>query len=276
MTFPATALIADDEPLLREALRGQLATLWPGLRVVAEARNGLDALEQFEQSRPAVCFLDIHMPGLNGVEVARRIAGRAHVVFVTAFDQYALDAFEQGAFDYLVKPLQAARLAGTVSRLQERLRRDEAPRLAEALLARLSLQLSTPSSGQLAASSATAPAVRPQPAAAPLRWIKATVDGAVRLIPVEDIAFLRSDEKYTLVAWRGDHGPAEALIRTPLKTLVDHLDPSQFQQVHRSVIVNLAAIARVVATDERASLHLKGRPEVLPVSRSFAAFFKAE
>lgn len=256
-----TALIADDEPLLRDVLRSHLATLWPDLRITSEARNGVEAAESFERDRPAVCFLDIHMPGLTGVDVAQRIAGRAHIVFITAFDDYALQAFEQGAFDYLVKPLQPARLAATIARLQERLRREQAPVATEALLRELAGRLT--------------PAVPATPSYT--RWIKASVGAAVRLIPIEDVDYLRSDEKYTLVAWRGDGGqPAEALIRTPLKVLVDQLDPARFQQVHRSVVVNLTSIDRVVSTDERATLHLKGRTEVLPVSRSFAQFFKAE
>src|SRR4051812_38503941 len=136
-----TALIADDEPLLREVLQGLLTREWPDLQVVAQARNGLEAIEQFEALRPAVCFLDIHMPGLTGIEVAQRIGGRAHVVFITAFDHYALEAFEHGAFDYLVKPLQAPRLAGALARLRERMRLEQPAMNTQAMLAALTAHL---------------------------------------------------------------------------------------------------------------------------------------
>ncbi|MEO5686210.1 MAG: LytTR family DNA-binding domain-containing protein [Burkholderiaceae bacterium] len=256
-----TALVADDEPLLREVLLGFLSLQWPELRVVAQARNGLEAVEQFEATRPTVCFLDIHMPGLSGVEVAQRIGGRAHVVFITAFDHYALQAFEHGALDYLVKPLQAARLAGTLARLRERLRTEQPVVNSEALLAQLAHRFQLKQSG-----------------AGALRWIRASVGSSVRLIPVDDIDYLKSDEKYTLVAWRGDGGKqGEAFIRTPLKGLVEQLDPQQFQQIHRSVVVNLNAISHVTRGDnETADVFFKNRSEVLPVSRTFLHLFKAE
>ena len=182
-----TALIADDEPLLRSALARQLARAWPALQVVAQARNGREAVEQFEALGPDVCFLDVKMPGLSGVDAARFIGGRAHLVFVTAFDQYAVEAFARGALDYLVKPVEAARLDETVARLQLRLR-EAAPAagtdaLVEALVRALARAL-----GRGA----------PEPG---LRWLRASVGSAVRLIPVEEIAFLRSDEKYTRIAW---------------------------------------------------------------------------
>lgn len=264
MTPSFTALIADDEPLLREVLQGLLAVHWPELRVVAQARNGLEAIEQFEALRPTVCFLDIHMPGLTGIEVAQRLGGRAHVVFITAFDHYALDAFEHGAFDYLVKPLQAARLAGALARLRERLRLEQPVMNSEALLAQLAARLQ--------------PAESKDASAGPLRWIRASVGATVRLIPVGDVDYLKSDEKYTLVAWRGDGGKqAEAFIRTPLKALIDQLDPEQFQQIHRSVVVNLNAISHVTrGENETADVFFKHRPEVLPVSRTFLHFFKGE
>jgi len=261
---PFTALIADDEPLLREVLQGLLAAQWPELRVVAQARNGLEAIEQFEALRPAVCFLDIHMPGLTGIEVAQRIGGRAHVVFITAFDHYALEAFEHGAFDYLVKPLQAARLAGALTRLRERMRLEQPAMNSEALLAQLAARLQ--------------PQEPKDVSSGPLRWIRASVGATVRLIPVGDVDYLKSDEKYTLVAWRGDGGKqGEAFIRTPLKALIEQLDPEQFQQIHRSVVVNLNAISHVTRGDnETADVFFKHRPEVLPVSRTFLHFFKAE
>ena len=256
-----TALIADDEPLLREALARQLAQAWPELQVIAQARNGREAIEQFEARRPDVCFLDVHMPGLSGVEAAHHIGRRAHLVFVTAYDHYAVQAFAQGALDYLVKPVEQARLAETVARLKERLRAAEPAGNTEALLQQLAEQLAKLQSGA---------------APAPLRWIHAQVGDALRLIPVEDVAFLRSETKYTLVAWRGEAGqPGEALVRIALKDLVAQLDPAQFAQVHRSVVVNLRAISHVTRGDnETADIHLKGRKEVLPVSRSYLHLFR--
>jgi DNA-binding LytR/AlgR family response regulator len=256
-----TALIADDEPLLREVLQSLLAVQWPELRVVAQARNGLEAVEQFEALRPAVCFLDIHMPGLSGIQVAQRIGARAHIVFITAFDHYALEAFEHGAFDYLVKPLQAPRLAGALSRLRDRMRLEQPAVNSEALLALLAARLQPK-----------------EPTPGPLRWIRASVGTSVRLIPVDDIDYLKSDEKYTLVAWRGDGGKqGEAFIRTPLKVLIEQLEPAQFQQIHRSVVVNLNAISHVTRGDnETADVFFKNRSEALPVSRTFLHLFKAE
>jgi DNA-binding LytR/AlgR family response regulator len=253
-----TALIADDEPLLRRALTRLLAQAWPELDVVAQARNGREAVELFEALQPDICFLDVHMPGLSGVEAARRIGQRAHLVFVTAFDQYAVQAFEQRALDYLVKPLEAARLADTVERLQARLRAAQPLPDAAALLEQLAAHLDK------------------EAAPAPLRWIHASVGQALRVIPVDDIDFLRSDDKYTLVACRGDAGnPGEALVRTPLKDLVEQLDPGQFMQVHRSVVVNRRAISHVTrGLNETANIHLKGRDEVLPVSRSYLHLFR--
>jgi DNA-binding LytR/AlgR family response regulator len=252
-----TALIADDEPLLREVLLSRLARAWPALQIVAQARHGLEALDLFESHKPQVCFLDVHMPGASGIEVARQIGRRAHLVFVTAHDQYALEAFEHGALDYLVKPVAEARLEETVARLQARLQQGQGVVHTEALLQQLAARLRL---GQ----------------AEPLRWLRASVGAALRLIPVEDIDYLRSDSKYTLVAWRDETGqPAEALIRLPLKELLLQLDAQQFVQVHRSVVVNLRSIRRVLRGDnETADIELKGRPERLPVSRSHLSQFK--
>jgi DNA-binding LytR/AlgR family response regulator len=253
-----TALIADDEPLLRDALQRMLAQTWPELDVVAQARNGREAIEQFEAKRPDVCFLDVHMPGTTGIEAASHIGRRAHLVFVTAYDQYAVQAFAQGVLDYLVKPVELARLAETVSRLQERLRASQPALNTEALLQELAARLQRTHSP------------------APLRWVRASVGQTVRLIPVEDIDFLRSEEKYTLVAWRDDAGqPRDAVIRTPLKELSAQLDASQFTQVHRSVVVNLKAISHITrGPNETADIQLKGRSEVLPVSRSYLHLFR--
>ena len=255
-----TALIADDEPLLRDELATLLADAWPELEVVAQARNGREAIERHAQWRPDICFLDVQMPGLSGMDAAREIGTAAHLVFVTAFDQYALSAFEHGVLDYLVKPVEPARLAQTVARLQARVR-GALPALAtQALLAQLADQLKQ----------------RDADAAPPLRWIRATVGHVLRLIAVEDIDFISADEKYTLVAWRGDDGkPAEALIGTPLKQLLAQLDPQLFAQVHRSHVVNWSAVSHVTrGLNETAHVHIKGRAEVLPVSRPYLHLFK--
>jgi DNA-binding LytR/AlgR family response regulator len=256
-----TALIADDEPLLREALSRQLAQAWPELEVVAQARNGREAIRLFEARRPDVCFLDVHMPGVSGIDAARHIGRNAHLVFVTAFDQYAVQAFAEGVLDYLVKPVELARLAETVARLKERLQAAQPALNTEALLQQLAAQLTRMQGGA---------------ATAPLRWIRAQVGQTLRLIPVEDIDYLRSDTKYTRVAWRGDAGqPGEAVVRIPLKDLVAQLDPAQFAQVHRSVVVNLRAISHVTRGDnETADIHLRGRKDVLPVSRSYLHLFR--
>ena len=256
-----TALIADDEPLLREALARQLAQAWPELEVVAQARNGREAVAMFEAQQPDVCFLDVHMPGLSGVEAAGRIGRRAHLVFVTAYDQYAVQAFAQGVLDYIVKPVEPERLAETVARLRERLQAAQPASNTEALLEQLAAQLDRMQKGA---------------APEPLRWIRAQVGPAVRLIPVDDVDYLRSDAKYTTVAWRGEGGEAgEALVRLALKELVAQLDPAQFAQVHRSVVVNLKSISHVTRGDnETADIHLKGRKEVLPVSRNYLHLFR--
>jgi DNA-binding LytR/AlgR family response regulator len=257
------ALIADDEPLLREELVRLLSEAWPELEIVAQARNGRDAIERFEALAPDVCFLDVHMPGLTGVDAARAIGRRAQVVFITAFDQYAVAAFEHGALDYLVKPVQPTRLADTVARLQERLHAAEPGGPAEALLLKLAQQLHQQQ-----------PA-RAEPALEPLRWIRASVGNQLRLIAVDDIDYLRSDTKYTLVAWRAEGGAAaEALIATPLKELSARLDAARFVQVHRSVVVNLASVSHLTRVNETADIHLKGRSERLPVSRSYLHLFK--
>jgi DNA-binding LytR/AlgR family response regulator len=259
MSTRPTALIADDEPLLRESLTQLLAQVWPELEVVAQARNGREAVEKFEQLQPDVCFLDVHMPGLSGVEAAHQIGRRAHLVFVTAFDHYAVQAFAQGVLDYLVKPVEPERLRDTVARLKERLESAQPALNTEDLLRELAQQLQ-----------------RREAHPAPLRWIRAQVGSALRLIPIEDIDYLRSDTKYTLVAWRGDGGqPAEALVRTALKELAPQLDAEQFVQVHRSVVVNLRSVSQVTRGDnETAFIHLKGRSEVLPVSRSYLHLFR--
>jgi DNA-binding LytR/AlgR family response regulator len=253
-----TAVIAEDEPLLRESLERLLTQAWPELVVVARARNGREAIDQFEAHHPTVCFLDVQMPGVTGVEAARHIGHRAHLVFVTAHDHYAVQAFAQGVLDYLVKPVDAARLAQTVARLRERLREAMPARNTEALLQQLAADLERRS------------------APAHLRWIRALQGQKVSLISVADIDFFRAEEKYTVVAWRGAAGePREAIIRTPLKELTTQLDGAQFAQVHRSIVVNLSSVSHVVrGPNETADIHLKGRDELLPVSRSYLYLFR--
>ena len=253
-----TALIADDEPLLRSSLTRLLTEAWPELDIVAQARNGREALEQYQALKPTVCFLDIHMPGMTGIEAARKIGRGAHLVFVTAYSEYAVEAFAQGALDYLVKPVDPARLADTVMRVRERLgTAQEAPNI-EVLLDKLEARLQRKAAPE------------------PLRWIKASVGQSLRMIPVEEIDFLRSDEKYTLIAWRGDDGKAgEALIRTSLKELLDQLDGTHFIQIHRSVVVNMNMVSHVTrGENETATVYMKGRTEKLPVSRSYLHHFK--
>ncbi|HSS26702.1 MAG TPA: LytTR family DNA-binding domain-containing protein [Usitatibacter sp.] len=253
-----TAIIADDEPRLRASITRMLGDVWPELEIVGEARNGREAVEQFESLKPDICFLDVHMPGLSGVDAARQIGGRAQLVFVTAHDQYAVQAFEQRAIDYLVKPLDAARLADTIARLKERL-------VAAAPLPPETDLLLT----QLAAH------IQRKPGAKPLKWIHVTVGTSVRLISVDDVDFMKSDEKYTLVTWRTEGRNAEGLIRATLKDLMDQLDEEQFLQVHRSVVVNRRAISHFKRLpNETGELYLKGREEVLPVSRSYLHLFR--
>jgi DNA-binding LytR/AlgR family response regulator len=255
-----TALVADDEPLLRERLVTYLARLWPELVIVGQARNGREAVELFEDLAPQVVFLDVHMPGLSGIDAARGMVRQTQIVFVTAYEQYAVQAFEQGAIDYLVKPFDEVRLTDTVRRLKERLRLPtSAGGIAtdgtlETVLERLAGDLRGRAESRRW-----------------LQWIKASVGATLRLIPVEQVVFLRSDEKYTLVVWDG----GEALIRKTIRELADELDPDHFAQIHRSVIVNLGRIAQVTrGLNETADVHLSGRSEVLPVSRSYLHLFR--
>ena len=248
---PVTAVIADDEPLLRAQLKARLGKLWPELAVVHEMADGRDVDQVLAAHAPRLFFLDIHMPGVNGLEAARAIGKRAHVVFVTAFDQYAVEAFEHGAIDYVLKPFNEERLAATVDRLKERLA-GAAPPPMEDLLERLAGRLS------------------PRPAEH-LKWIKASLGQSVRLIPVEEVLFFQSDEKYTRVVT----GDAEALIRKPIKELLDELDPDKFWQVHRATIVNVEAIASIRrGLKDQAEIALKGHRETLIVSRNFTHLFK--
>ena len=245
------AVVADDEPLLRAQLKSRLKRLWPELAVVHEMENGRGIDGVLAQFRPRVFFLDIHMPGVNGLEAARAIGRQAHVVFVTAFDEHAVEAFERGAVDYVLKPFDEARLAVTVERLKERLAAPPAADL-EALVAELASRIAAPARERL-------------------RWIKASVGSSVRLIPVEEVLFFQSDEKYTRVVT----GEAEALIRKPIRELLEELDPDKFWQVHRATIVNVDHIAAVRrGLKDQAEISLRDHAETLVVSRNFTHRFK--
>ncbi len=262
MTPRPTALIADDEPLLREALRRMLDGVWPELDVVAEARNGREAIGLFDAEHPDVCFLDVQMPGSSGIDVAHHIGRRAHLVFVTAFDHYAVEAFARGALDYLVKPVELARLGETAARLRERLAEARPAVNSEPLLRELAAQIEE---------------LRERAAGGvpSLRWIRAQSGQTLRMIHVDDVDYLRSDSKYTVVAWRDGAEPRDAVVRTPLRELAAQLDPERFAQVHRSVVVNLRSIRHIVRHDnETAEIRLKGRSETLPVSRAFLHLFR--
>jgi DNA-binding LytR/AlgR family response regulator len=253
-----TAILADDEPLLRDMLKAKLGKLWPELSVVAEGTNGAEALQHFEALEPDILFLDIHMPVMTGLEAARLIGKgrnkRVHLVFITAFDQHAVEAFERGAIDYVLKPFNDARLAETIDRLKERLAQpaeEDGSDLTQ-VLRQLTSQLSGGEAGFL-------------------KWIKASVGQTVRLIAIDEIVYFQSDEKYTRVVM--DDG--EVLIRKPIKELLAELDPHQFWQIHRATIVNTKAIAGVVrGLRDQADLKLKTRPETLTVSRNFTHLFK--
>ncbi len=271
----ARALIADDERLMREQLRARLAEVWPELEIVAEARNGLEAVELTEAHKPELVFLDIRMPGMTGVEAARAIAqlpvdeddaqgwSGCEIVFITAYDQYAIEAFEKGVVDYVLKPAERERLLVTVERIRKRLAQraggapgggDDAP--SPAALQQLLQKL----------------AARMDPARAPqLRWIQATVGQNIQMIPVDEVLFFISDEKYTRV----QTATLEALIRKPIKELVEELDAELFWQIHRSTLVNTKFIAGV-SRDLRGRqlVAVRGHPEKLEVSRSFTGLFK--
>lgn len=247
-----TAVVAEDEATLRHELVEQLGKLWPELSIVAEAADGVQALRLLDEFKPDLLFLDIEMPGATGLEVARQVAGRSHVVFVTAYDQYAVAAFDQGAVDYLLKPLVPARLFTAISRLKQRLQQGQAPAQLGSVLDQLS--------------------ARPADASrAPLRWINASVGQALKLITVDEVLYFQSDNKYTRVVTR----EGEALIRKPLKELVDELDAQQFWQIHRSTLVNAMAVAAVTRDFRgRMQVKLKHRDEALLVAESYVHLFK--
>lgn len=246
-----TAVIAEDEPLLRAQLRATLGTLWPELAIVGEAAHGEEAVALVARHRPRFAFLDIEMPGMNGLQVADQIKGVTHVVFITAFNQYAVEAFDRGAIDYVLKPASEARLAETVTRLRERVPAQSAERLSAAL-------------AQVAA--ALGKSISPR-----LRWIQASVGSQIRLIPVDDVLFFQSDAKYTRVVTRD----GESLIRKALKELIDEVDPHQFWQIHRGTVVNSRAIAHVLREDDRLLVVVRDHAERLEVSRSYTHLFRS-
>jgi len=273
---PVRAVLADDERLMRDQLRARLHEVWPQLQIVAEARNGIEAVALVDEHRPDIVFLDIRMPGLSGVEAARQIAQLParedqplgqdddwlpEIVFITAYDQYAVDAFEQGVVDYVLKPAERERLLLTVQRLKRRLEARAGGDAAAAAPAQPLQQLLH----QLAA--------RLEPGKAPqyLKWIQANVGQTIQMLAVDEVLFFVSDEKYTRV----QTAQVEALIRKPIKELVDELDPQQFWQIHRSTLVNVNAIAGVTRDFRgRQIVNVKGHAEKLEVSRSYTGLFK--
>jgi DNA-binding LytR/AlgR family response regulator len=245
----ATALIAEDEALMRARLREALAEVWPALEIVAEVADGDAALAEFDAHRPDIAFLDIRMPGKTGLDVAAALGARCHIVFITAYDQYALAAFDAGAADYLLKPVETDRLALTVERVKRKL--EGAPADLSGLLIQLKNAVA--------------------PSGTRLKWVKAAVGRQVKLIAVSDVLYFQSDTKYTRVVLVG----SEALIRTPLKELLADLDPDRFWQVHRGTIVNVDAVSGVLREDaEKQFVLLKGRAERLPISRQFFHLFR--
>lgn len=249
------AVIADDEVNLAVYLRDRLAMVWPELEIVAMAANGAEALHSIERYDADIAFLDIRMPGLTGVEVASRVGRDVHLVFVTAYEEYAVQAFEREAIDYLIKPVTDQRLSETVRRIRERLHGAPAPGIAQAFEAlRKAL-----------------PALAGSPSGLRLAWIRAAVGQQVRLIAVDEVSYFQSNDKYTSV-FTSD---SEALIRTPLKELLAQLDPDRFWQIHRGTIVNVAHIATSTRDlSGRTLVKLRSRPEILKVSRAFAHLFR--
>jgi DNA-binding LytR/AlgR family response regulator len=253
MTMPITAIIADDEPLLRERLQSLLSALWAELEIIATARNGREAVEAIENHRPTIAFLDIRMPLMTGIEAAHECAGTAtHLVFVTAFEEYAVKAFETGAIDYVVKPFDEERLAITVARLKERVASPNSARASDmrAWLSEFARELQPPKR---------------------LQWIRASVGTQVRLVQMSEVLFFQADDKYTrVVTANGEH-----IIRKSIRELLAELDPEQFVQIHRATIVNLRAIDHVLRHPiDYWEIKLKGHPEVLRVSRNYLHLFK--
>ncbi|MDR3452829.1 MAG: LytTR family DNA-binding domain-containing protein [Rhodoferax sp.] len=271
-----TALIAEDEPLLAQALQAELARVWPELRVLSSVGDGASAVQQALQLRPDVLFFDVRMPGQSGLEAATELADEwpasapfPALVFVTAYDQYAVQAFEAQAIDYLLKPVQTARLQKTVSKVQQALAQRAQPAInLEANLATTLSQLR-----HLMDATGTPP---PAASAGPLKVIQASVGSQIRLVPIDEVMYFEAADKYVRVLTSGPDGGHEYLIRTPLKELLPQLDARTFWQVHRGTVVRADAIDSVTR-DEAGKLHLtlRGRADQLPVSRLYAHLFKA-
>ena len=248
------AVIADDEKQLRVYLKSLLLELWPDLIICGEARNGQEALELIEKHRPDIAFLDIKMPGLSGMEVAKRIVGSSWVVFITAYDKYAVEAFENEAIDYLLKPVTHERLERAVKRLQKQIAASIRPpsdmtEIVERAIARLYKKEKL----------------------GYLRWLRAQHGDGIRLIPVDEVCYFKASDKYTLILTK----ESELLIKKAIKELVDELDPNQFWRIHRGTIVNARYITKVSRSlTGRGVVKLKDRPELLTVSRSYIHIFK--
>jgi len=248
-----TAVVADDERLMRDQIIGRLKQAWPELVIVGEASNGREAVALAQSLEPDIVFLDISMPGMDGIEAARALAGHAHVVFITAHDQYAISAFEHGAVDYLLKPAEPERVALTCERLRERLKQKPDP--MQDLLSKLSQRIGA---GDL----------KPREY---LRWVQASLGANIRMIPTSDILFFRAEDKYTRV----QTPRFEALIRKPIKELIDELDPKEFWQIHRATVVRVDAVEQVSRNLRgHQVVHVKGSEEKLEVSRTFNHLFK--
>jgi len=247
-----TAILAEDEAPQRADLRAMLSALWPELNIVAECEDGLAALEALDTHRPQIAFLDIRMPGVSGLDVAKATSGRTQVVFTTAYDEYAVQAFDNGAIDYLLKPIKRDRLAIALERIRERLKSGIAPDLSQ-VIAALESQLTNrqPRGG--------------------IKWITANVGNTTKMFPIDEVLFFQAQDKYTRVVTAAD----EAIIRTTLKELLDGLDTESFWQIHRSAIVRVSVVQSVQRRDDgRMELRLRGRDEVLPVSSAFHYRFK--
>jgi DNA-binding LytR/AlgR family response regulator len=248
-----TAVVVDDERLMRDQIIGRLKQAWPELVILGEAGNGREAIALVQSLEPDIVFLDISMPGMDGIEAAKALAGRAHVVFITAHDQYAISAFEHGAVDYLLKPAEPERVALTCQRLRERLKQEPDP--MNELLAQLSQRLG-------------AGGVKPREY---MRWVQASVGANIRMIPTSEILFFRAEDKYTRVQTQR----FEALIRKPIKELISELDPAEFWQIHRATVVRVDAIEQVSRNLRgHQVVHVKGSEEKLEVSRTFNHLFK--
>jgi DNA-binding LytR/AlgR family response regulator len=252
MTTNLTAIIADDEQHLANYLHERLSALWPELTIVGIAKNGPEAMRLADDESPAIAFLDIRMPGLSGLEVASRLDNKTHVVFVTAYDQYAVEAFDRQAADYLLKPVTDERLTRTIARLKEKIAKTEAPGDIAGILKQLATVLPTKKNVHL-------------------RWIRASIGETVRQIPVDEVFYFQAQDKYVSVYTKD----GESLIRTPLAELQAELDPDEFWQIHRSTIVN---VNRIAATTRdvmgKTQVKLKDVKTELPVSRAYAHLFK--